>query len=49
MTATQQSVTPSYCNCAIIFSQQLLTFSSEEAKVAYTVNHLMGQALVGNS
>uniref|UniRef100_A0A8C4DQ98 ribonuclease H n=1 Tax=Dicentrarchus labrax TaxID=13489 RepID=A0A8C4DQ98_DICLA len=32
------------CNCSIIFSLQPLTFSSEEARVAYTINHLTGRA-----
>ena len=32
------------CNCYIIFSLQPLTFSSEEARVAYTINYLTGRA-----
>ena len=27
------------CNCSIIFSLQPITFASEEARVAYTINH----------
>ena len=32
------------CNCTILFSLQPLTFASEEARVAYAVNHLSGRA-----
>ena len=32
------------CNCSILFALQPLTFSSEEARVAYTINHLTGWA-----
>jgi len=31
-------------NCSILFALQPHTFSSEEAKVAFTTNHLMGRA-----
>ena len=33
------------CNCSIIYALQPLTFPSEEARVAYTINHLSGRAL----
>ena len=37
------------CNCSIIFSLQPLTFSSEEARAAYTINHLTGRARLCHS
>jgi len=35
---------PFLTNCSILFALQPLTFSSEEAKVAFTINHLTGRA-----
>jgi len=40
---------PEGCNlfltsCSILFSLQLHTFSSEETKVPFAINHLMGRA-----
>ncbi len=35
---------PFLTNCSLLFSLQPRTFASEQAKVAFTINHLMGRA-----
>ncbi|KAI3361596.1 hypothetical protein L3Q82_013736 [Scortum barcoo] len=35
---------PFIMNCSILYALQPQTFSSEEAKVAFAINHLMGRA-----
>ncbi len=44
MQGTQRTVYPFITNCSILFALQPHTFASEEARVAFTINHLTGRA-----
>lgn len=39
-----ESCNPFLTNCSILFALQPYTFASEEARVAFTINHLTGRA-----